>query len=176
MIHRTYLCALTYLLVGSVGGSPSRVRRQNEGFWWLTPQPSAEGTTPSYSSGPTPSYSSGPTPSYSSGPPSLVSSGTPLDLAELAALFESAASSASIAGECECVPYYQCVDGSIITDGTGIIDIRSDSLPPLTIRSLYLVNLYDSFNAQPLIYFLMKFPINVSNLALLCWFCLYLLY
>jgi len=25
---------------------------------------------------------------------------------------------------CECVPYYQCQDGEIITDGTGLIDIR----------------------------------------------------
>lgn len=28
--------------------------------------------------------------------------------------------------DCECVPYYQCKDGTILTDGTGIIDIRSD--------------------------------------------------
>ena len=25
---------------------------------------------------------------------------------------------------CTCVPYYQCLDGNIITDGTGLIDIR----------------------------------------------------
>ena len=27
-------------------------------------------------------------------------------------------------GECICVPYYQCHNGQIITDGAGIIDIR----------------------------------------------------
>ncbi|XP_011641802.1 phenoloxidase-activating factor 2-like [Pogonomyrmex barbatus] len=28
--------------------------------------------------------------------------------------------------DCECVPYYQCKDGTIVKDGVGIIDIRSD--------------------------------------------------
>lgn len=27
--------------------------------------------------------------------------------------------------DCECVPYYQCKDGTILTDGTGVIDIRA---------------------------------------------------
>merc|ERR1712186_322044 len=32
----------------------------------------------------------------------------------------------------ECVPYYNCKNGTIITDGGGLIDIRSNFLDPLT--------------------------------------------
>ena len=85
----------------------ARVRRQNEGFWWL-------------------SSTSAPESSSSSNNPVAA----PLDsgsiainnLSDLAALFDDA--SGGTAEDCECVPYYQCKEGNIITDGEGIIDIR----------------------------------------------------
>ena len=38
-------------------------------------------------------------------------------------------------GECICVPYYQCHEGEIITDGAGIIDIRLKPKPSANSKS-----------------------------------------
>ena len=111
MINKSLLCVVaTLALFGDTAFARTRVRREKPSYWWLGANIDAEPSNPTLGAliGP-------------NKPAKLVNSPTTSGLSSLNGLFVS---SVPIYEPCECVPYYQCEEGNIVTDGAGIIDIR----------------------------------------------------
>ncbi|XP_018026668.1 phenoloxidase-activating factor 2-like [Hyalella azteca] len=127
--HRAAVAVLCLGLVSS-GIAMSRARRQEDdnSFWWLTdPAPpigasAAVNVAPGAEGAGLLAAVANVFPGAPGAGPLSATGGIPInDLSDLASLFEGVPPGG---GSCECVPYYQCKEGEIVTDGEGIIDIR----------------------------------------------------